>query len=57
MDEHYYYYEEYTIVGHGMGAMVGCHLALLSPDKVKGLICINPLRPDGYKSDIKINNR
>lgn len=39
-----------------MGAMVGVHLALMDAVKVKGLILISPLRPDGYKSEVKIKS-
>ncbi len=48
-------YKDYYVVGHGMGAMVAVHLSLIDPVKVRGLILLSPLRPDGYKSDIKIN--
>ncbi len=47
-------YDDYYIVGHGMGAMVAVHLSLIDPAKVRGLILLSPLRPDGYKSDIEI---
>jgi len=36
-----------------MGAMVAVHLALKDKAKVRGLIMINPLRPDGYKTNKK----
>ena len=55
MDSLFDYYDDYYIVGHGMGAMVAVHLSLIDPVKVRGLILLSPLRPDGYKSDIKIN--
>ena len=39
-----------------MGAMVAVYLSLLDPIRVRGLILISPLRPDGYKSDVKVEN-
>ena len=54
MEIQYHYYYDYYIVGHGLGAMVACHLALIDAPKVRGLILLNPLRPDGYQCNLKI---
>ena len=56
MDSIYAHYSEYYIVGHGMGGMVACHLALIDAPKVKGLCLIDPLKPDGYHSNVKIED-
>ena len=40
--------KDYYIVGHGMGAMVAVELALMDQNRAKGLVFINPIRPDGY---------
>jgi len=55
MEEKLSNFEDYYVVGHGMGAMIACKLALMDPSKVRGLILINPLRPDGYKTNKTYN--
>jgi|ETNmetMinimDraft_14_1059893.scaffolds.fasta_scaffold189000_1 pimeloyl-ACP methyl ester carboxylesterase len=57
MESLFDYFDDYYVVGHGMGAMVAVHLSLIDPSKVRGLILLSPLRPDGYKSDIKIEDK
>ena len=37
MDSLFDYYDDYYIVGHGMGAMVAVHLSLIDKSKVRGL--------------------
>jgi len=44
------------VLGHGMGGMIACHLALIDPVRVRGLILLNTLNPDGYKSNVKIKD-
>ena len=54
LDENFSWIEKYYIFGHGIGAAVAVHLALLDPSKVKGICMLNPIRPDGIQSDYKV---
>ena len=56
MNKQYNYYDDYYVVGHGMGAMIACHLSLIDAARVRGLILLSPLRPDGYNSDVKVES-
>jgi pimeloyl-ACP methyl ester carboxylesterase len=56
MEEAYSTYKEYYVFGHGMGGMIACHLALIDPIRVRGLILLNTLNPDGYKSNVKVKS-
>jgi pimeloyl-ACP methyl ester carboxylesterase len=47
--------EEIFLIGHSTGAAVAIRLQIILPWKIKGLILLSPLNPDGLKSDIDVN--
>ena len=56
MEEQYPEIDEYYVFGHNTGANVAMYLALLHPEKVKGLVLLSPSPPDGIKEDIPVNS-
>ena len=47
--------EDIFVIGHSTGAAVAIRLQIILPWKIKGLILLSPLNPDGLKSDIDVN--
>lgn len=54
MNETYPQIKEYFIFGHNIGANIASYMALLYPEKVKGLILSAPSPPDGIKEDVEV---
>ena len=48
--------ENIFVVAHSTGAAVALHLQIILPWRIKGLLLISPLNPDGLKSDLDIKS-
>lgn len=56
MEETFPEIEDYYVLGHDTGAIVGLKLALKHPEKVKGLTLLSPIPVTGLKDEIPVNS-
>ena len=54
MKERYKNINSYYVFGHNTGCLVAMYLALLHPERVKGLVLLSPSPPDGIKEDFPV---
>lgn len=56
MNEKFPEIEDYYVFGHDTGAIVGMKLALLHPEKVRGISILSPIPPGGIKEENVVVN-
>lgn len=44
--------KEFWVVGHSMGGMIACKLAVSYPERVRGLALLGPVSPSPALSDV-----
>ena len=47
---------EIFIIAHSTGAAVALHLQIILPWRVKGMIFLSPMGPDGLKTDLPVED-